>query len=174
MTLASKVYDIGAQSQRPWLAAFVGCHSWRPGPSFLIRFFEGFRARFTRVFQIARPSVWPSVEQIVGVVHVPVRLALERNVQVGAPAHRQANEPLDDVEEIEKYKSQFNHLSGMDALMLDKVGRDGRSLAAKQHSQNVDGVIIFEGYQSVVNDEHGSDVNKFCVFTWFIIPRSFW
>lgn len=48
--------------------------------------------------------------------------------------------------------------------MLDKVGRDGRSLAAKQHSQNVDGVIIFEGYQPVVNDEHGGDVNNFCVF----------
>ena len=105
---------------------------------------------------------------------MPVRFALERNVEVGAPAHWQANEPLYDVEEIEKYKSQFNHLSGMDALMLDKVGRDSRSLAAKQHSQNVDGVIIFEGYQSVVNDEHGCDVNDFCVFPCFIIPRFFW
>ena len=101
---------------------------------------------FGWLFQIAHPSVRPSVEQIVGVVHVPVRFTLERNVEVGAPAHRQANKPLDDVEEIEEYKSQFNHLSGMDALMLDKVGRDGGSLAAKQHSQNVDGVIIFEGY----------------------------
>ena len=99
--------------------------------------------RFAWIFQIARPSVWPSVEQIVGVVHVPVRLALERDVEVGAPPHRQANEPLDEVEEVEEYKSQFNHLSGMDALMLNKVGRDGRSLAAKQHSQNVDGIIIF-------------------------------
>ena len=87
MTLVSKVYDIGAQSQRPWLAAFVGRHPWGPGPSFLIRFSGGFRARFTRLFQIARPSVWPSVEQIVGVVHMPVRLALERNVEVGAPPH---------------------------------------------------------------------------------------
>lgn len=174
MTLGSKLIDIGAQSQRYWLAAFVGRHPWGPGPSFLIRFSGGFRARFAWVFQIACPSVWSSVEQIVGVVHVPVRLALERNVQVGAPAHRQANEPLDDVEKIEEYKSQFNHLSGMDALMLDKVGRDGRSLAAKQHSQNVDGVIIFEGYQSVVNDEHGCDVNDFCVFPCFIIPRFFW
>ena len=103
-----------------------------------------------------------------------VCLALERNVEVSSPAHRQANEPLDDVEEVEEYKSQFNHLSGMDALMLNKVGRDGCSLAAKQHSQNVDGVIIFEGYQSVVNDEHGCDVNDFCVFPCFIIPRFFW
>lgn len=174
MTLGSKLIDIDAQSQRPWLAAFVGRHPWGQGPSFSIRFFGGFRARFTRVFQIARPSVWPSVEQIVGVVHVPVCLALERNVQVSAPAHRQANEPLDDVEEVEEYKSQLNHLPGMDALMLNKVGRDGRSFAAKQHSQNVDGVIIFEGYQSVVNDEHGGDVNDFCVFLWFIIPRFFW
>lgn len=77
MTLNPKVMEIDAQSQRPWLAAFVGCHPWGPGPSFLIRFSGGFRARFTRVFQIASPSVWPSVEQIVGVVHVPVRLALE-------------------------------------------------------------------------------------------------
>lgn len=128
----------------------------------------GFRARFTRVFQIASPSVWPSVEQIVGVVHVSVCLALERNVEVSSPAHRQSNEPLDDVEEIEEYKSQFNHLPGMDALMLDKVGRDGRSLAAKQYSQNVDGIIIFEGYQSVVNDEHGCDVNDFlCVSVFY-------
>ena len=52
----------------------------------------------------------------------------------------------------------------MDALMLDKVGRDGRSLAAKQHSQNVDGVIIFEGYQSVVNDELGVGVYDFKAF----------
>lgn len=88
MTLGSKVYDIGAQSQCYWLAAFVGCHPWGPGPSFLIRFAGRFRARFTRLFQIASPSVWPSVEQIVGVVHVPVCLALERNVQVGSPAHR--------------------------------------------------------------------------------------
>lgn len=174
MTLVSKVYDIGAQSQCYWLAAFVGRHPWGPGTSFLIRFSGGFRTRFTRVFQIARPSIRPSVEQIVGVVHVPVCLPLERNVQVGSPSHRQANEPLDDVEEIEEYKSQFNHLPGMDALMLDKVGRDGRSLAAKQHSQNVDGIIIFEGYQSVVNDEHGGDVNDFCVFLWFVIPRFFW
>ena len=77
MTLGAKVMEIGAQSQRYWLAVFVGCHSWGPGPSFLIRFFGGFRARFTRIFEIAHPSVWPSVEQIVGVVHVPVRLALE-------------------------------------------------------------------------------------------------
>lgn len=77
MTLASKVYDIGAQSQRYWLAAFVGRHPWGPGPSFLIRFSGGFLARFAWVFQIARPSVWPSVEQIVGGVHVPVCLALE-------------------------------------------------------------------------------------------------
>lgn len=174
MTLGSKLIDIDAQSQCCWLAAFVGRHPWGQGPSFLIRFFEGFRARFTRVFQIACPSVWPSVEQIVGVVHVPVCLALERNVQVGSPAHRQANEPLDDVEEVEEYKSQFNHLSGMDALMLNKVGRDGRSFTTKQHSQNVDGVIIFEGYQSVVNDEHGCDVNDFCVVPCFIIPRFFW
>ena len=55
----------------------------------------------------------------------------------------------------------------MDALMLNKVGRDGRSFAAKQHSQNVDGVIIFERYQSVVNDEHRGDVNNFKVFSWF-------
>ena len=55
----------------------------------------------------------------------------------------------------------------MDALMLDKVGRDGRSFAAKQHSQNVDGVIIFEGYQSVVNDEHGVGVYDFKAFPWF-------
>ena len=98
---------------------------------------------------------------------MPVRLALERNVQVGSPAHWQANEPLDDVEEVEKYKSQFNHLSGMDALMLDKVGRDGRSFAAKQHSQNVDGIIIFEGNQSVVNDEHGVGLYDFNAFLWF-------
>ena len=136
--------------------------------------FWGGRARFAWVFQIARPSVWPSVEQIVGVVHVSVCLALERNVQVGAPPHRQANEPLDDVEEIEEYKSQFNHLAGMDALMLNKVGRDGRSFTTKQHSQNVDGVIIFEGYQSVVNDEHGVGVYDFKAFLWFIIPRFFW
>ena len=174
MTLVSKEYDIGAQSQRPWLAAFVGRHPWGPGPSFLIRFSEGFRAMVGRLFQIECPSVWPSVEQIVGVVHVPVRLALERNVQVGAPPHWQANEPLDDVEEVEKYKTQFNHLSGMDALMLNKVGRDGRSFAAKQHSQNVDGIIIFEGYQSVVNDEHGVGVYDFKAFLWFIIPRFFW
>lgn len=58
--------------------------------------------------------------------------------------------------------------------MLDKVGRDGGSLAAKQHSQNVDGVIIFEGYQPVVNDEHGGGVYDFKVFLWFVIPRSFW
>ena len=174
MTLGSKVKEIGAQSQRDWLAAFVGCLPWGLLAPFSIRFSGGFRARFTRVFQIARPSVWPSVEQIVGVVHVPVCLALERNVQVGSPAHRQANEPLDDVEEVEEYKSQFNHLSGMDALMLDKVGRDGRSLAAKQHSQNVDGIIIFEGYQSVVNDEHRGDVNDLKVFSWFVIPRFFW
>lgn len=77
MTLVSKVYDIGAQSQRPWLAAFVGRHPWGPGPSFLIRFAGGFRAMITRLFQIACPSVWPSVEQIVGVVHVPVCLALK-------------------------------------------------------------------------------------------------
>ena len=174
MTLGSKVKEIGAQSQRDWLAAFVGCLPWGLLAPFSIRFSGGFRARFTRVFQIACPSVWPSVEQIVGVVHVPVCLALERNVQVGSPAHRQANEPLDDVEEVEEYKSQFNHLSGMDALMLDKVGRDGRSLAAKQHSQNVDGIIIFEGYQSVVNDEHRGDVNDLKVFSWFVIPRFFW
>ena len=55
----------------------------------------------------------------------------------------------------------------MDVLMLDKVGRDGRSLAAKQHSQNVDGVIIFEGYQPVVYDEHSGDVYNFKVFPWF-------
>ena len=77
MTLGSKVKEIGAQSQCYWLAAFVGCHSWRPGPAFSIRFFGGFRARFAWLFQIACPSVWPSVEQIIGVVHVPVRLALE-------------------------------------------------------------------------------------------------
>lgn len=105
---------------------------------------------------------------------MPVRFTLERNVEVGAPAHWQANKPLDDVEEIEEYISQFNHLSGMDALMLDKVGRDGGSLAAKQHSQNVDGVIIFEGYQSVVNDEHGGGLYDFKVFPWFVIPRFFW
>lgn len=174
MTLVSKVMEIDAQSQRYWLAAFVGCLPWDPGPAFSIRFSGRLRARFTRLFQIVRPSVRPSVEQIVGVVHVPVRLALERDVEVGAPPHRQANEPLDDVEEIEEYKSQFNHLPGMDALMLDKVGRDGRSFAAKQHSQNVDGVIIFEGYQSVVNDEHGGGLYDFKVFLWFIIPRSFW
>lgn len=58
--------------------------------------------------------------------------------------------------------------------MLNKVGRDGGSFAAKQHSQNIDGIIIFEGYQSVVNDEHGCDVNDFCVFSCFIIPRFFW
>lgn len=77
MTLGSKVIEIGAQSQCYWLAAFVGCHLWCPWTVFSIRFFGGFRAMFTRLFQIARPSVWPSVEQIVGIVHVPVRLALE-------------------------------------------------------------------------------------------------
>ena len=77
MTLVSKVIEIGAQSQCYWLAAFVGCYPWELWPSFLIRFFRGFRAMVGLIFQIARPSVWPSVEQIVGVVHVPVRLALE-------------------------------------------------------------------------------------------------
>ena len=30
MTLGSKVMEIDAQSQRDWLAAFVGCHPWVP------------------------------------------------------------------------------------------------------------------------------------------------
>lgn len=77
MTLGSKLIDIDAQSQCYWLAAFVGCYPWGLWAPFLIRFSGGFRARFTWVFQIARPSVWPSVEQIVGVVHVPVCLALK-------------------------------------------------------------------------------------------------
>lgn len=77
MTLGSKLIDIDVQSQCYWLAAFVGCHSWGAGPAFSIRFSAGLRARFAWIFQIARPSVWSSVEQIVGVVHVPVRLALE-------------------------------------------------------------------------------------------------
>lgn len=77
MTLEPKVMEIDVQSQCYWLAAFVGCYPWGLWAPFLIRFSGGFLARFAWIFQIARPSVWPSVEQIVGIVHVPVCLALK-------------------------------------------------------------------------------------------------
>lgn len=42
----------------------------------------------------------------------------------------------------------------MDALMLDEFRRDGNALAAEQQTADVDGVVLAERNQSVVDNLH--------------------
>ena len=71
---------------------------------------------------------------------------------VGPPWQRQSDEPLHEVPEIEAHDKEFQHLCGVNALVLDEFRGDGDALAAEQQSADVDGVILAERNQSVVND----------------------
>ena len=83
-----------------------------------------------------------------------VGFAFERDVQVSTSVHRQAEEPFDEVPYVEAHNEHLQHLCRMDALMLDEFRRDGNALAAEQQTADVDGVVLAERNQSVVDNLH--------------------
>lgn len=66
----------------------------------------------------------------------------------------QTDEPFHKVPQIESHDEQLQHLRRMDALVLDEIRGDGDTFAAEQKATNVDGVILPERNQSVVDDLH--------------------
>ena len=95
--------------------------------------------------KILCPSEAAAREQIVRVVHVFVGFALERNVGVGPSAHRQADEPLYQIPQIEAHDEHLQHLSRVDSLVLNEVCRDAHPFSAEQQAADVDGVVATEG-----------------------------
>ena len=87
-------------------------------------------------------------------MHVLIGLSLERDVGICTPFHRQSYEPLDDIPQIESHHAHLEDLSCMYALMLDEVGRDGDAFPTEEYSENVDGFVFPEWYDSIVNDDH--------------------
>lgn len=83
-----------------------------------------------------------------------VGFALERNVGVGSSAHRQADEPLYDIPQIEAHDEHLQHLRRVDALVLNEVCRDAHPFTAEQQAADVDGVVAAKGQQAVVDDFH--------------------
>ena len=83
-----------------------------------------------------------------------VGFALKRDVQIGSAMQGQTNEPFHKVPQIESHDEQLQHLRRVDALVLDEIRGDGDAFAAEQQATNVDGVILPERNQSVVDDLH--------------------
>ena len=95
-----------------------------------------------------------AVQEIVLVIHVGIGFALERDPAVGPSFQRKADEPFDDVPEIESGNAHLQHLRRVDALMLDEIVRQYDTLAAEKQAEQIDRVVAPERDETVVDDPH--------------------
>lgn len=87
-------------------------------------------------------------------MHVGVGFAFHRDVGICPAVHEQADKPFDYVPQIEPDESHLQHLSRVYALVLNEFERDAGSLAAEKQSEEIDGIVLLEGYKPVVDDSH--------------------
>lgn len=91
--------------------------------------------------EVAEPGVGGAAGEVGEVAAVGVGFALEGDVDVGgvqAAVLEEAEEPLDDVEEIEGDEEEFALLGGVDALVVDDVAVDPRGVAGPHRAEEVE------------------------------------
>jgi len=75
--------------------------------------------------------------------------------------HWQSDNPFDDVPNIEENDKHFEHLRGVNALVLDKIGCYCCAFPAKQDPEDVYRIIFLEWYKWIMNYLHSDYFNMF-------------
>ena len=80
----------------------------------------------------------PTGVQIIEIALVGIGLTLKRDVAVGVTLHRQPDNPLHEISQIEEDEQQLPLLSRVDALMVHHLVAQVYAMVYKEDSQQVD------------------------------------
>ena len=109
---------------------------------------------FTKIFH---PSIRTAMSEIVFVVHVGVCLTLKRDVVIGIAFHKHTHQPLREIPYVESHKEHLAHLCRVYALVANHMLRYPYTVAAKQHTKQVDGIEAAWRKKTVADYYHGEN-----------------
>lgn len=89
-----------------------------------------------------------------------VSLSFKRQVHIGSSGKLNADEPFDEIPQIIRQNQHFEHLSGMDALVIDQLCANHHPRMDKKQPKNIDGIIIL-GWETLCSENYHYSVSIF-------------
>lgn len=94
----------------------------------------------------------PAGVQIVEIALVGIGLSLKRDITVSITTHRQPDDPLHEIGQIEEDEQHLPLLRRVDALVVDQLVAEVHPMMYKEDSQQIDGRESMKGqYRSPHN-----------------------
>ena len=122
-----------------------------PGYSFLPYSYDWFSLFLTHVFP---PCIVLAVLQVVHVGLMAVGFPLEGDAEVGVATAAQFHHPFSQIPQVEEDDPHLQDLRRVDTLMIDQPLREIHVVMAEEHTAEIDGGKMREGYVFVAHDDH--------------------
>lgn len=103
------------------------------------------------------PRKMLTILQIFQIVHVPIRLAFKTDVEIGIAPFEQTNQPFCHIPQVEPHHQHLQHLMGVDALVIDQLGRQTRVAVAEKHAEQVHRIKTLQREESIADNFHYAD-----------------